>query len=200
MATKATTLFFSAIFATMAIIAVSCFWNLASATLSAVPFNTTSTEEKKAESDWFDFKAELKKNTGGFFDSDGKYYDVKKFDIVLSNSSYLCPTNNCEIAFKQAESLSGFQIKDNYERQFEGSLKIKKDGKSKIYEVFGLYQVTGIDSDKQQLTGETYISLGEDLNLGDGINDKSYQTNGTVIWKNDRKNADLSIHGERIIE
>src|SRR5213592_3820724 len=106
-------------------------------------------------------------------------------------------TNDCEFNFKQAESLFGFQIKDNHDRQFEGTIKIKKDGKSKIYEIFGLYQVTGIDSDKQELTGDAYISLEEGLNLGDGINDKEYQTNGTFIWKNDRRNADLSLHGDR---
>ena len=110
----------------------------------------------------------------------------------------MCPTNDCEFDFKQAESSSGFQVKDNYERHFDGTVKVKKDGKSKIYEVFGLWQVTGIDSDNQELTGNTYISLGEDLNLGDGINDKEYQTNGTLIWKNDRKNAELTIHGDRL--
>ena len=172
--------------------------NPAYASLSASPFNTTTTKEINIDPDWFEIKAELKVNTGGFSDFDDGNYDVKKFAIVLSNSSYLCPTNDCEFDFKQGESLSGFQVKDNYERQFEGTVKIKKDGKSKIYEVFGLYQVTGIDSDRQELTGETYISLGQDLSLGDGINDKAYQTNGTVIWKNDRKNADLLLHGDRV--
>lgn len=173
-------------------------WDPAYASLSASPFNATNKDEANVDPDWFDIKAELKIDTGGYLDFDDGYYQVKKFAIVLSNSSYLCPTNDCEFDFKQAESSSGFEVKDNYERQFDGTIKIKKDGKSKIYEVFGLYQVTGIDSDQQELTGSTYISLGEDLNLGDGINDKEYQTNGTVIWKNDRKNADLSIHGDRV--
>jgi hypothetical protein len=182
--------------AVVSIISVSLVCNSAYSTLSASPFNSNVTEAKQ-DLDWFNIKAELKVDTGGYLDFDDGYYNVKKFDIVLSNSSYLCPTDDCEFNFKQAETLSGFQIKDNYERQFEGTLKIKKDGKSKIYEIFGLYQVTGIDSDLQELTGDTYISLGEDLSLGDGINDKQYLTNGTVTWKNDRKNALLLLHGER---
>lgn len=199
MGTRKSVFLLSMLVASIATLGVS-YWNLAYASLSALPFNTTTMEETMADPDWFEIKAELKKNTGGVFDFDEDYYDVKKFALILSNSSYLCPTNDCEFSFKHAESYSGFQIKDDYERQFEGTLKIKKDGKSKIYEVFGLYQVTGIDSDKQELTGDTYISLGEDLSLGDGINDKEYQTNGTVIWKNDRKNADLSLHGDRTVD
>lgn len=181
-----------------AVIGLLCFpySNLAYAGYTSAPFN--STEQINSKPDWFDIKGELKKNKGGFFNSGNDNYNVKKFGIVLSNSSYLCPTNNCEFTFKHAETGQGFEIKDAYERQLEGTLKIKKDGKSKIYEIFGLYQVTGIDNDQQQITGNTYISLGEDLNLGDGINDKEYKTNGTVIWKNNRNNAELLLHGDRI--
>jgi len=182
----------------IAMLGLPYLWNVAHGSVSASPFNTT--EETNVDPDWFEIKAQLQVNTRGFFDFDDGYYDVKKFAIVLSNSSHLCPTNDCKFSFKHAESLSGFQIKDDYDRQFEGTLKVKKDGKSKIYEVVGYYQVVGIESDKQELTGETYISLGEDFNLGDGINDQTYQTNGNVIWKNDRKNADLLLHGDRIKE
>lgn len=170
------------------------------ASLTASPFNDTTKTDVDDDPDWFDIKAELKKNTHNVFDLDEDNYDVKKFAMVISNSSYLCPTNDCEYTFKHAEQYSGFAVKDEYERQFDGTLKIKKDAKSKIYQVAGYYQVVGIDNDKQELTGETYISLGEDLSLGDGINDKVYETNGTILWKNDRKNADFSLHGVRNVE
>jgi hypothetical protein len=193
--TKTSILLFSLLTASIGMLCVP-YSNLTYAWYTSAPFNNT--QQTNSKPDWFDIKGALKKNKGGFFDSDNDNYNVKKFDIVLSNFSFLCPTNNCEFTFKHAESGQGFEIKDAYERQFEGTLKVKKDGMSKIYEIFGLYQVTGIDNDKQQITGNTYISLGEDLNLGDGINDKEYKTNGTVIWKNNRNNADLSIHGDRI--
>jgi hypothetical protein len=193
--TKTSVLLFSFLTACIGTLCVP-YSNLIYAGYTSAPFN--STDQTNSKPDWFDIKGELKKNKGGFFDSGNDNYNVKKFAIVLSNSSYLCPTNNCEFTFKHAETGQGFEIKDAYERQFEGTLKVKKDGKSKIYEIFGLYQVTGINNDKQQVTGNTYISLGEDLNLGDGINDKEYKTNGTLIWKNNRNNADLLLHGDRI--
>jgi hypothetical protein len=189
--TKTSILLFSFLTASIVTLCVP-YSNLTYAGYTSAPFNNP--EQTNSKPDWFDIKGELKKNKGSAVDR----YNVKKFDIVLSNSSYLCPTNDCEFTFKHAETGQGLEIKDAYERQFEGTLKVKKDGKSKIYEIFGLYQVEGIDNDKQQITGNTYISLGEDLNLGDGINDKQYKTNGTVIWKNNRNNADLLLHGDRI--
>jgi len=193
--TRTSILLFSFLTASIGMLCVP-YSNLTYAGYTSAPFNNTEQTNSKAE--WFDIKAALKKNKGGFFGSDNDNYNVKKFDIVLSNSSHLCATNDCEFTFKHAESGEGFEIKDAYERWLQGTLKVKKEGTSKIYEIFGLYQVTGIDNDKQQITGSTYISLGEDLNLGDGINDKKYKTNGTVIWKNNRNNADLLLHGDMI--
>jgi hypothetical protein len=120
------------------------------------------------------------------------YYDIKNFDIGISNSSDLCPTGNCNYSFT-TENKEGFRLDNSSGRMLHGILKVTDEGNSKIFQIYGYFNSIIPDEEKyvapqEALEGTIQFYIGDDA-LG-----KEYQVNGSLIWKSE-KNATLSLTG-----
>jgi hypothetical protein len=151
----------------------------------------TSESSSSNKSDTFVLKAQLKKNTENQFIDDE--FDVKKFGLLVSNGSQLCPSGDC--TFKYAhDDFNGFRVSGISDRSLEGSLKITIDKKTKIFEVNSDLQLVG----EEETSDDDTIELIEgNFDIGkDRYNpDYSYFVNGTLTWKGSN-NAQLVLTGE----
>ena len=143
------------------------------------------------KSDTFVLKAQLKENTENQFIDDE--FDVKKFGLIVSNGSQLCPSSDC--TFKYAhDDFSGFGLNGVSDRTLEGSLKVTLDKKTKIFEVNSDLQLVG---EEETSDDDTVELLEGNFDIGkDRYNpDYSYFVNGTLTWKGSN-NAQLVLSGE----
>ncbi len=153
--------------------------------------DTASSNKTKSNTDSFVLKAQLKKNNKNQFIDDE--FDVKKFGLVVSNESKLCPSNNCTFKYAHDE-FNGFGLGGVTDRTLHGSLKITVDKKTKIFQVNSDLQVVG----EEETSGNDTVELVEgnfDIGKDPYSPDYSYSVNGTLKWKGSN-NAQLVLTGE----
>ena len=138
-------------------------------------------------------KAEMRPTSNQFL-GEG-YFDIKKFGLVASAGSEICPQNNCKYTVEDGQ-LSPNTYSGGY--TFEGRLKVTtQEGdvkKSKFY----TFNVDLAKTGEEERNGETLQSLEGTFGLGkDTYNPEiSYDiTNATL--KVDEKNPVVTIQAER---
>jgi hypothetical protein len=155
------------------------------------PATETISSNKSGTSDTFILKAQLKKNNENQFIDDE--FDVKKFGLLVSNGSQLCPSGDCTYKYAH-DDFNGFRVGGITDRTLEGSLKITIDKKTKIYEVNSDLQVVGEEETSDDDTREL-IEGNFDIGKDPYSPDYSYFVNGTLTWKGSN-NAQLVLTGE----
>ena len=138
--------------------------------------------------------AQFKPEENEFLAKDG-YYQVEKFDFVVSNGSEICPLNNCIYSVENTQFRPN---SPNVGYVFEGRLTVTtvEDGmkKSEFY-----YFNVGFDkTSEEERNGTTIQFLEATFGLGKfslipGIDYNI--TNATLLL--DKKNPSLTIYGER---
>ena len=138
--------------------------------------------------------AKLTRDRANTFDESIVYYDVKNFNMKVSNETEICPTSDCTFKFIH-EDTDGFTLDGVTDRTLEGVLKITSQGKTKIYNVSGDLSILEEENDpngvvtREILEGTLQLYQGDDTFGGE-----EYEVNGTLTWNNE-KNADLSLDG-----
>jgi hypothetical protein len=118
------------------------------------------------------------------------YYQVSNFTFVLSNSSQLCPSGNCEYELEggtmQAERIAG-------ERSLTGRITIDIDEFKKAMELSASWKTV----DEVEKYGENVKVIGGILDLGISQfgPENKYQINGTLTTDGD--NYLLEIKGTK---
>ena len=118
------------------------------------------------------------------------YYQVSNFTFVLSNSSQLCPSGNCEYELEggtmQAERIAG-------ERSLTGRITIDIDEFKKAMELRASWKTV----DEVEKYGENVKVIGGILDLGTSQfgPENKYQINGTLTTDGD--NYLLEIKGTK---
>ena len=159
--------------------------------------NSTSTNRQNSSDSGLEqmaLKAQFKPEENKFLAKDG-YYQVQKFGFIVSNSSEICPLNNCKYSVENTQfrpnSVGGGYV-------FEGRLTViaVEDGveKSEFY-----YFNVGFDkTSKEERNGTTIQFLQATSGLGtfSFIPGIDYTIiNATLLV--DKKSPSLTIYGER---
>ena len=139
-------------------------------------------------------KTEFKPDENQFLAEDG-YYQVQKFGFIVSNSSEICPLNNCKYGVQNTQfrpnSVSGGYV-------FEGRLTVTtiEDGvkKSEFY-----YFNVGFDKKSEEDRNETTIQFLEAKSVMGRfsfIPGIDYKIINAILLV-DKKSPSLTIYGER---
>ena len=139
-------------------------------------------------------KAEFKPDENQFLAEDG-YYQVQKFDFIASNSSEICPLNNCKYSVQNTQFRPN-SVGDGY--VFEGRLTViaVEDGvkKSEFY-----YFNVGFDKTSEEEGNGTNIQILEapfGLGIFSFIPGIDYNIINATIFV-DKESPLLTIYGER---
>ena len=139
----------------------------------------------------FVMKVQLKPHENEFARADGRY-QVSDFAIAISNSSKLCPVNNCVFDLAGGE-MSG-EVTPG-ERALDGKLRIETGDSTKIMDLYADLQTV---EERQQDGENVQVIQGELItSLGD-INRPNYQSliNGTLVPDGDGFTLELIGSGE----
>jgi hypothetical protein len=138
-------------------------------------------------------KTEFKPDENQFLAEDG-YYQVQKFGFIVSNSSEICPLNNCKYSVQNTQFRPN-SVGEGY--VFEGRLTViaVEDGveKSEFY-----YFNVGFDKKKEERNGTTiqFLEVTPGLGTFSFIPGIDYNIiNATLLV--DKKSPLLTIYGER---
>jgi hypothetical protein len=154
---------------------------------------TANTTTASSGTERITLKAEMKPHSNQFMPEG--YFEIKKFGLVATNGSEICPLNNCKYGVENGE-FSPNTYSGGY--TFNGRLKVTtQEGdvkKSKFYD----FRVDLDKSSEEERNGEVLQSLEGTFGLGkDTYNPEiSYDiTNATL--KVDEKSPVLTIQAER---
>jgi hypothetical protein len=147
----------------------------------------------EVESSAVSINAMITEDHGDTSNSNFVYYDVKNFEIVISNRIDLCPTEECKYSFIN-ENKEGFRLDNSTGLMIHGLLKAVNESESNTFEIFGYFNV--VDPTEQKVEGGQELVDGTvQFYNGDDALGGEYPINGSITWKNER-DADLSLKGQ----
>ena len=90
----------------------------------------------------------------------------------------------------------GLSIDGVGDRSLDGTLKVAKDGKTKLYAFSGDLQVIEEETNNDGEVVKEILDGNVGITIGGQTYTRDYQVNGTLTWKNNNNAIDLALQGK----